>query len=131
MINYRVTPDMLQLRGPDVRQAFEVEDIGTRENYTLVYEPISKRVEFYNTSRGIGRRLDLVYQEQDGCLVPKTEDKGYLINLNPLGCREAYEYFRKLYSHSAGLTATYSDICFLGWVDPDTIEPLADYVDPL
>jgi hypothetical protein len=46
------------------------------------------------------------------------------MEINPLGCSDAYDYFRTLYQKALGDRVT----CFLGWVDPDTIEPL-DYAE--
>jgi hypothetical protein len=125
-MNYKVTPDMLELRGPDVRQAFEVEDISRRENYTFVYEPEAKSVELYNTSRGIGRRLQFIYQESGGHLFPSEEE----CKMDPHDCKTAYAYFQTLLNKSRTFPAAMT-MCFLGWVDPDSIEPLADFLSPL
>jgi hypothetical protein len=122
-MNYKVTHDMLHIRGSEIRQAFE--DISDRTNHSVVYEPETKQVEFYNTSRGVGRQLVLTYQERNGYLVPMMNDQDYKVN--PMDCWTAYGYFQKLLETSLKNPV----ICFLGWVDPDSIEPLADYVDPL
>lgn len=107
------------------RQAFEVENVQTRENFTQVYEPELKEIQFFNTSRGVGKKLELVYREKDGDLIP-TFCKDFVLGEmapNPLGCKTAYTYFTALYEKSLNIVKSHP-IVFLGWVDPDTIEPL-------
>lgn len=91
------------------RKAFEVEDINTRENFTFVYNPYDKSVKLYDTSRGKGKVL-LTNHKKDF----------------PFECKTAEEYFNYLYRKSIGLIEHDYEIYFLGWVDPDTIQPLAE-----
>jgi hypothetical protein len=79
----------LSLQPDNVRQAFEVEDVRTRKNFTFVYEPTMKQVDMFNTSRSVrGKRLDMTYRERDGFLMPVDGPVNSL--MNPLDCTEAY-----------------------------------------
>jgi hypothetical protein len=114
----------LSLQPDNVRQAFEVENIYSRENFTFVYEPTTKQVDMFNTSRGVrgGKQLDMTYREQDDFLMPIGGPWNAL--MNPLGCTKAYDYFVKMYNKS--LSDFRGGVMFLGWVDPDTIVPIAE-----
>jgi hypothetical protein len=112
----------LSLQPETVRQAFEVEDIYRRTNFTFVYEPTTKQVDLFETSRGVGKRLDMSYREQGGFLMPIGGPSGAVTN--PLGCTNAYKYFVTLYGKS--INTFTGGIVFLGWVDPDTIQPIAE-----
>lgn len=88
-------------------QAFEIEDVERRENYTFVYNPYDQSVELYNTSRNVGRQL-------------KTRHTRNF----PFEQETAYRYFKYLYNKATGMKD--HPFYFLGWVHPDTIEPLAE-----
>lgn len=109
------------------RRAFEVEDIRHRTNYTFVYEPTTKQVDMYNTSLGKGRVLDMSYREDEYGLVPVYPIHNRF-SMNPLGCTKADDYFYLLYDRALN---PIDDICFLGWVNPDTIEPIEEGKDEL
>ncbi len=88
------------------RQAFEVEDIGRRNNYTFIYNPYDQSVETYDTSRkdsGLGFKRKLV---------------GRSVKDFPFECDSAYSYFVELY-RKATLFEGNNDIYFIGWVHPD------------
>lgn len=88
------------LKGPEVCQAFEVEQITTRKkNYTFIWEPERKAIEVYDTSRGVGKRF---FDKDD----------------TPI----AWERFSNIYKESLRSF----DAPFLGFVDPDTIELLEE-----
>lgn len=112
----------LSLQPPTERQAFEVENIRNRNNFTFVFEPTTKQVDMFDTSRQVGKRLEMTYREKGGLLLPVGGPRN--ANMNPLDCFHAYDYFKALYDKS--LRGLSGDICFLGWVDPDTIQPLAE-----
>jgi len=87
--------------------AFEVENLNTRLNYTLVYCREKNRVELYNTSRNVGRKLIEVIGD------PETPF--------PKECANAWEYYNFIYARSLKIGLA---IAFLGYVDKDTIEPI-------
>lgn len=80
-----------------VRQAFEVEQIATRRNYTFEWDPILGKLIVWDTSRGVGKK----YFDED----------------NTDG---AWDRFKDIYQQSL----RNFQAPFLGWVNPDTIEPL-------
>lgn len=88
-------------------QAFEIEDVERRENYTFVYNPYDQSVEMYNTSRKVGKQL-------------KTRHTKNF----PFEQETAYKYFKHLYNKATGMKV--HPFYFLGWVHPDTIEPLVE-----
>ncbi|WP_440650287.1 hypothetical protein [Bacillus subtilis] len=95
-----------KLRDQYTRQAFEVEDIGRRDNYTFIYNPYDQSVETYDTSRkdsGLGFKRKLV---------------GRSVKEFPFECDSAYSYFVELY-RKATLFEGNNDIYFIGWVHPD------------
>lgn len=83
----------------EVRQAFEVEQLTTRLNFTYVWEPENKTLLKYHTNYGMKR----VLLEED----------------NSEG---AWEKFKKCYEKA---TKDRVEI-FLGWVHPDTNQPVED-----
>jgi hypothetical protein len=110
----------------EIRQAFEIEDISSRKNFTFEYDPILKMVIMHNTSRGVGKRFDFAYKEVNrrvygDCLSPIDDEGQYKsgFTVNPLNCKTAWEYFQKL-----RIKPTDGRHFILGFVDPDTIQPL-------
>lgn len=87
------------------RMAFEVERkrivSGLRENFTFIWEPEMQAIQVFETSRQVGKK----FFDED-----KTEN--------------AFERFVDIYKQS--LEASIWKGVFLGWVDPDTIEPLEE-----
>lgn len=98
----------MKLRNKYTWQAFEVEDIGRRENYTFEYNPYDQAVNMYDTSRGVGKKLKM----------RKTKEF-------PFECETAYDYFKYLCEKSLKFEPD-NDIYFLGWVHPVTVQPLAE-----
>lgn len=92
------------------KQAFEIEDIGRRENFMFVYDPYDEKVEMYDTSRGVkgGKQIKSFF---------KTDF--------PFNCETAYDYFVHMYNKSITFEKD-NDFYFLGWVDPETVYPLAE-----
>lgn len=84
---------------------FEVENIETRENYTLVLDRKNNVVSLYNTSRGAGNRLMETFGPEGFHLRAATAVDYY------------YNMFRK--------SLQSSDLCFLGYVDED-FEPIEE-----
>lgn len=95
-----------------VKKAFEVEDINTRKNYTFVLD--EDRVFMYDTSRGSGNNL-MTIMPYDNAEPEKS--------LFPFGCDTAEEYYNHIYKKSLGEESTFP-IYFLGYVDPETFQPL-------
>lgn len=95
-----------------VKKAFEVEDINTRKNYTFVLD--EGRVFMYDTSRGSGNNL-MTIMPYDNAEPEKS--------LFPFECDTAEEYYNHIYKKSLGKESTFP-IYFLGYVDPETFQPL-------
>ena len=91
-------------------QAFEVEDIGRRENYMFVYNPYDQTVELYDTSRSVigGKKL-----------------KSRIAKDFPFECETAYQYFKYLYDKSVKFEED-NDIYFIGWVHPESVMPVVE-----
>lgn len=92
-------------------QAFEVEDIHTRKNFTYVYNPYDQSVEMYDTSRDVGRKLI------------GRKNKEFHED-----CETAYEFYQHLYKKSFEIDPD-RPIVFLGYVNPFSIQPLAEMED--
>ena len=92
-----------------VRQAFEVEKIltagpheGHRANFTYEWDAENQRMLVWDTSRGVGKKSSETINSED-----------------------AWESFRKAYN-DALTTFDFQKGILIGWVDPDTIEPIDD-----
>lgn len=95
-------------------QAFEVEDIGRRENYVFVYNPYDQSVEMYDTSiinKTVGRY--------------KRQLKMRCLNNFPFECETAYDYYKYLHRKSVTFEDN-NDIYFLAEVHPKTFRSLVD-----
>ena len=93
-------------------QAFEVEDLHARENYTYVYNPYDQSVEMYDTSRN----------EAGGSikkLVGRKRDEF------PGDCETAYDYYKSLHEEAHKIDPE-RPVVILGYVHPETIYPLAE-----
>lgn len=106
-----------------MKKAFEIEDINNRNNFVMLLD--DKKVLSYDTSRGAGNTLELTYTEEDGNLVPTFCTDFVLggLQINPLGCKSAEEYFNKLKDKAMTEYADHG-VAFLWWVNPETFEPL-------
>lgn len=93
------------------KKAFEVEDIGTRKNYTFVLD--APHVFMYDTSRGSGNRL-LTTMPEDNAAPDES--------LFPFGCDTAEEYYDHMHQKALGKESTFP-IYFLGFVNPETFQP--------
>lgn len=92
-------------------KAFEVEDTNRRENYSFILNENTNSVAMHNTSRGMGNYLMELFKDTF-----------------PFDQPDAPTYFQYLYDKSLDFKSGYS-ICFIGWVDPATFEPLEDMED--
>ena len=91
-------------------QAFEVEDIHARENYTYVYNPYEQSVEMYDTSRNVIGGKKLV-----GRKVKEFNEQ----------CETAYDYYKYLHAQSHTIDPE-RPVVILGYVHPETIYPIAE-----
>lgn len=92
------------------KQGFEVEDIGTRKNYTFVYDPFSQAVIGYDTSINT---------------VPSNKQIFKYTKEFPFECKTAYDYFLYLYGKSTKFESD-NNTYFLGWINHYTFRPLED-----
>jgi hypothetical protein len=100
------------------KTAFEVEVINSRKNYVFKLDEGANRVYLYDTSRksnGIGYKRELI-----GVFPSKGTHGGTF----PWGCKTAAEYFNCLYKKS--MIFSFENPVFIGWVDPETFEPLVE-----
>jgi hypothetical protein len=91
----------MRLQGQEIRQAFEVEQIATRRNYTFEWSPEKGKLLVWDTSRGVGKK----YFDEDAS-------------------ETAYDRFKQIYETSISMRGEGLLAPFLGWVNPDTIQPL-------
>jgi hypothetical protein len=96
------------LQGQEIRQAFEVEQIATRRNYTFEWNPEKKKLIVWDTSRDVHKK----YFDEDA-----TET--------------AYERFCEIYKTSISMKGEGLKAPFLWWVDPDTVKALGEDEDDL
>jgi len=94
--------------------AFEVEDLQTRNCYTLVYDSEIGIVTLLNTSRHIGKAVMQTFGK-DSPHTPFPDEH-----------KNAFEHYCSLYAKALDPK---SPIAFIGYVDKDTIEPI-NYIDP-
>ncbi len=129
------------------KRAFEVEDIGTRENFVLVQHDTA--VLLYNTSRirhhdtpthMYLRDLIQDYREVGASLVPYNVPDDYFTAdkytgderstrflTNPHECTKASEYYDNLYHSAISPSSLFgTSIMFLAHVDPITFEALEE-----
>lgn len=90
--------------------AFEVEDIKRRENYTFWKK--DDVVHLIDTTRTFRPLKDYSPMHTFGP------------NEFPFGNENAEEYFEMMYERSQDLTGEYGNIVFLAWIDPETGEQL-------
>lgn len=95
-----------------MKKAFEVEDILDRTNYSFVLD--KDKVYLYNTS--INHTPIVMFT------FPDDTDNIIFDSLFPFGCESSEEYFDYVYNKALNDT----EVCFLGWVDSDTFEPLEE-----
>lgn len=100
------------MKNNETEQAFEVEDIKKRKNYTFHYRP-NDSVLMVDTSLGS--------HENILCEFPADTNKES-ITAFPFGCKTSYEYFVHMYNKALHGT----EIVFLGWVDPKNYKPLEE-----
>lgn len=104
-----------QLRDKNSFQAFEVENIYTRENYTFVYNPFNHTVVTYNTS------INQIIHNP----ILITEN-GFKLEIEPYTQYDnIYDYFVYLYNKSIG-SEEGKEFFFIGWVDPLFHNPYED-----
>jgi len=90
--------------------AFEVEDIERRENYT--FWKVDDEVYFIDTTRTFQPLADYGSKDIKHVFGP---------NKFPFHCENAEEYFEHMYHKSQNLD---QNILFLAWLDPETGEQL-------
>jgi len=90
--------------------AFEVEDISRRKNYTFWKQ--GDRVKLIDTTRTFKPLSDYSRRRFRHTFGPDEF---------PFGCEDAEEYFEHMYEKSLELG---QNIAFLAWLDPDTGEQL-------
>jgi hypothetical protein len=118
------------INNEEVKMAFEVEDIQERKNYTFVYNAEERTVRMFDTSRGAGNTLVMVYQETSMnnhvALFPTYYRDGHYSNLerSPFNEDTAIGYFRALYKKA--VHEFNPSGMFIGWVHPETFNPLED-----
>ena len=95
-------------------QAFEVEDIRERKNYTLKYIP-NNMVCMIDTSRNGNKKVLSEFPE---------DTHSEFTTPFPFDCKTAYEYFVHMYNKALNTVST--GIVFLGWVDIHTYEPIEE-----
>lgn len=81
----------------DVKKAFEIEDVVSRENFVFQIE--REGVEILNTSRNINERTPVGYVTID--------------NIKGMGFKSVREYFYFMYEKSL----KDNRMCFLAWVE--------------
>lgn len=106
-----------QLRSETHLQAFEVEDVVTRKNYTFIYNPYEKFVKCIDTSRNSDKNI--MFKAEDGFQL-QNGDKRKFENI--------YDYFVYLYKSAIhDIENEYNkNIFFIGWVESTTIRPYED-----
>ncbi|ALS22086.1 hypothetical protein IJ22_17120 [Paenibacillus naphthalenovorans] len=67
----------------------------------------------------------MTYREHKGKLVPTYSSNNANYNTNPLDKKTAKDYFEALYEKSLK-PSSYYNICFLGWVNPKTFQPIEE-----
>jgi len=105
------------LQNENIKQAFEVEVISSRKNYSFLYIPEINQVQMLNTSRGYEK-----YEIE--CIFPDDTLSEFGTKF-PFKCETAYDYFCYMYKKSLMRDETYS-IYFIGWVDPKTFQPIEE-----
>jgi hypothetical protein len=88
--------------------AFEVEDLVSHDNFAFV--KAGNVVLLFNTSRD--KRDDYGKYRCMQCFGPNTF---------PFGAKTAEEYYNVMYRKALNAT---DNICFMGYVDPDTFDPI-------
>ncbi|MDY8021087.1 hypothetical protein [Paenibacillus polymyxa] len=95
------------------KQAFEIENVNTRKNYSYAYNPYDQSVCCYDTS---------INQ------IPANKRIMAFKDSFPFECATAYDYFVYIYKRSTSM----KDLpwCFLGWVNPTSFKPIEDETCP-
>lgn len=99
----------MELQNKYILQAFEVEDINTRQNFTFKYNPYDESVTTIDTTINKPSKVIIFYNKDF-----------------PFECKSAYDYFVYLYNKSL----THKDntnIFFIGWVNPSNYLPIDEY----
>jgi hypothetical protein len=95
------------LKSKYYKQAFEIENVQSRKNYSYVYNPFDQSVCCYDTS---------INQTPSNKRIMAFKDEF------PFECKTAHEYFAHMYNRSTSM----QDLpwCFLGWVYPANFKPI-------
>jgi hypothetical protein len=89
------------------KTAFEVEDINRRENYVFKYIEEENVVEMWETTNWDNRLL-MSFPEGDRF---------------PFSCKNSKEYFDKMFEKAIKIDM-HNQIVFIGWVNPETFQPI-------
>lgn len=99
-----------------MRKAFEVEDINTRQNFTFRLDVEKNTVQMLDSSlpHRSSKSGELLYE------FPTDKSPPHF----PFGCKDAQEYFDFIYGKAVNGDPDHPGVYFLGWVDPETLQPL-------
>jgi hypothetical protein len=101
------------LKNQFYKQGFEVEDIGTRKNFSFVYDPFSQAVIGYDTSINT---------------YPSNKQIFKYTKSFPFEKETAYEYFLYLHEKATKFESD-NNTYIIGWINPYNFQPIEPVYD--